>query len=47
MTLPQMAARYGRFLVFDLHTYNHRRDGPEGHRADPRGTPRSTWERAP
>ena len=25
----ELAARYGRFLVLDLHTYNHRRDGPD------------------
>lgn len=25
-----MEARHGRFLVLDLHTYNHRRDGPDG-----------------
>lgn len=27
--------RYGRFVVFDLHTYNHRREGPDGPEADP------------
>jgi hypothetical protein len=31
----EKAARYGRFVVFDLHTYNHRRDGPSGAVADP------------
>lgn len=30
-----MVDRYGRFVVFDLHTYNHRRDGPDGPEADP------------
>lgn len=30
-----MADRYGRFVVFDLHTYNHRREGPSGSIADP------------
>lgn len=30
-----MADRYGRFVVFDLHTYNHRREGPGGPVADP------------
>jgi len=29
------AAQFGRFVVFDLHTYNHRRDGPDGPIADP------------
>jgi len=27
--------RHGRFVVFDLHSYNHRRDGPSGAVADP------------
>jgi len=26
----ERAERHGRFVVFDLHAYNHRRDGPEG-----------------
>ncbi len=30
-----MADRYGRFVVFDLHTYNHRREAPNGSVADP------------
>ncbi len=34
-----LAARYGRFVVFDLHTYNHRRDGPGGPEADPLANP--------
>ena len=29
----------GVFLVLDLHSYNHRRDGPCGPEADPAGTP--------
>jgi hypothetical protein len=34
-----LAHRHGRFLVLDLHTYNHRRDGPHGPAADPTGNP--------
>ncbi len=29
-----MAAKHGAFVVFDLHTYNHRRLGPDGPAAD-------------
>jgi N-formylglutamate deformylase len=25
-----LSARHGRFLVYDLHSYNHRREGPDG-----------------
>jgi N-formylglutamate deformylase len=31
--------RYGRFLVLDLHSYNYRREGPEGPAADPEENP--------
>jgi len=31
----EMTKRYRRFVVFDLHTYNHRREGPDGPVADP------------
>ncbi|MEJ2582696.1 MAG: N-formylglutamate amidohydrolase [Acidobacteriota bacterium] len=31
--------RYGNFLVLDLHSYNHRREGPEGPVADPTENP--------
>lgn len=31
----EMTERYGRFVVFDLHTYNHRREGAGGPVADP------------
>jgi hypothetical protein len=31
----EMTELYGRFVVFDLHTYNHRRDGADGAVADP------------
>jgi N-formylglutamate deformylase len=34
-----LAARYGRFVVFDLHSYNHRRDGPDGPLADEAANP--------
>jgi hypothetical protein len=34
-----LAARHGAFVVFDLHTYNHRRAGPDGPEADPAGNP--------
>ena len=30
---------YGRFVVFDLHSYNHRRNGPNGPPADPAQNP--------
>ncbi len=30
---------YGAFAVLDLHSYNHRRDGPDGPVADPTGNP--------
>jgi hypothetical protein len=33
------ADRYGRFLVLDLHSYNHRRDGPDKPPADPEVNP--------
>jgi len=31
----QTVAQFGRFVVFDLHTYNHRREGLDGPIADP------------
>lgn len=30
---------HGRFVVFDLHTYNHLRDGPRGRPAEPEDNP--------
>lgn len=30
---------YGRFVILDLHSYNHRRDGPDGPIADPEHNP--------
>lgn len=32
-------ARHGRFVVLDLHSYNHRRDGADGDPADPEANP--------
>lgn len=32
-------AKYGKVVVFDLHTYNHRRLGPDGPAADPETNP--------
>lgn len=37
--LRRMVDRYGRVVVLDLHTYNHRRQGPEGPEADVRQNP--------
>jgi N-formylglutamate amidohydrolase len=37
--LTDLAARFGRFVVFDLHSYNHRRSGPSGAPADPAANP--------
>jgi hypothetical protein len=34
-----MESRFGRFVVFDMHSYNHRRNGPEGAADDPIGSP--------
>jgi N-formylglutamate amidohydrolase len=35
----EVRRREGRFFVYDLHTYNHRRAGPAGPAADPGGNP--------
>jgi N-formylglutamate deformylase len=53
--LDDLLRRHGRVVVLDLHTYNHRREGPGGPRADPEGNPeinvgtgtmpRSRWAR--
>jgi len=37
--LDPMVARHGRIVVFDLHSYNHRRQGPPGPAADPAQNP--------
>ncbi len=35
----ELSQQHGRFFVFDLHTYNHRRQGPDGPAADAEGNP--------
>ncbi len=35
----ELAEQHGRFVAFDLHTYNHRRAGPNGPLADPEENP--------
>jgi hypothetical protein len=35
----ELAGQYGAFVVYDLHSYNHRRQGPEGPAADVEGNP--------
>jgi N-formylglutamate deformylase len=37
--LEQLLARHPRIVVFDLHSYNHRRDGRDGPPADPKNKP--------
>lgn len=37
--LDRTQDRFGRFVVYDLHSYNHRRGGPEAPPADPAGHP--------
>jgi len=37
--LTELESRYGRFVVFDLHSYNHLRDGEQGQPADPESNP--------
>lgn len=32
--LAELQKRYGKFVVFDFHSYNHRRDGPDAPPAD-------------
>jgi hypothetical protein len=34
-----IAERHGRFFVYDLHSYNHRREGPNAPPADPEANP--------
>ncbi len=35
----ELSVQYGHFVVFDLHTYNHRRGGPDGALADAKENP--------
>ncbi|MBC2712400.1 MAG: N-formylglutamate amidohydrolase [Desulfosarcina sp.] len=37
--LSEIESRYGRFVVFDLHSYNHRRKGPESQPEDAKRNP--------
>jgi N-formylglutamate deformylase len=37
--LRERERRYGRFVVLDIHSYNHRRDGADGAAADPAANP--------
>lgn len=37
--LRDLGEEYGRFLVLDLHSYNHRRAGPNAPPADPERNP--------
>ncbi len=37
--LDEMERRYGRFVLLDLHTYNHRRGGPDAAAEDPEANP--------
>ena len=37
--LDRAQARFGRFVVYDLHSYNHRRGGPTAPTADPAENP--------
>lgn len=37
--LQRMIDTYGKVVVLDLHTYNHRRKGPYAEAADPKGNP--------
>lgn len=37
--LDKLELRYGRFVIFDIHSYNHRRAGPHAPPADPAHNP--------
>lgn len=38
-TFSEMERRYGKFVVLDLHSYNHRREGPDAPEEDPGSNP--------
>ena len=38
-TLGAIEARHGRFVLLDIHSYNHRRDGPDAPPSDPETAP--------
>jgi len=37
--LENLVSQFGRVLVLDLHSYNHRREGPDGRTLDPQENP--------
>ncbi len=37
--LSDLGKRHSRFVVYDIHSYNHRREGPAGPPADPEANP--------
>jgi N-formylglutamate deformylase len=37
--LKEVERKYGRFFIYDLHSYNHRRNGPDAPPADPEANP--------
>jgi N-formylglutamate deformylase len=39
LALDDLVARHGGFVLLDVHSYNHRREGPGGPPADPAGNP--------
>ena len=39
MLFKRMEQRFGRFVVLDIHSYCHRRDGPDAPPADPQANP--------
>ena len=38
-TLAGLVEEYGQFVLLDIHSYNHRRQGPNGPASDPAGAP--------
>jgi len=39
VALTELETRYGGFVVYDIHSYNHRRNGPEEEPEDPMANP--------